>query len=377
MTTVNKNLKRGWRAVKNKVAELPISGRTYAGLPTDFTNDQLKGLWNELKSNYFDLGDDQSGISRHHGLTLGAFMDSHRNFVKSIDVVNKSIQLHDDAIRTTHKTQATRIYDLRSREELDTMSEYNANGNLGMEVVVQASNAGVGALDDLAKVPRFNSRGYRSALFLEALMSLEPLIDEAGKLRSVLGAVYDHQQEGAFDSEQKRYLYLRELGTSICKLIPDLKDIGASRANAQWKRAVEAPDMQLFIHWYLTSMANYHKHGVVMFKEKQPKQNVGICIEREYLQNSQDKWKKLDDSYLEKAKIYYKPRPSDSEPIPQGTTAAERAKAREEREERQQRADEEARDLMMVTIRPENMHNVRNAIHVSLHLLQHSCISRE
>ena len=275
-----RGVKKSWKKAANKVTcnLKRMTHDSYATLPSNFTEDQLRSLWLELEHNYFDFGEDELGISKEK-TTLREFLDFHNKFIKSFqyEPTHSWHDIKSTVVRKVHKKQAKRFADV-ALEQLSKTSPYHLrsmNGtNYNENYLAHKANLGEFA----QKLANPESFCLKDHLYLEAMMQLEPLIDEsnyepahmagkAKKLRSVQGAAYDFQGHTGFDTLNKRTLYVTELASSIMKLFPGLEKIKGPVSSTQQSLS-NGPNIDVFVQFYLAYLANLDNHGKCIVKEK-------------------------------------------------------------------------------------------------------------
>ena len=271
-----KTVKKSWKKAVNLVkTQEPDS---YVTLPSDYSESYVKMLWNDLESTYFNFEEDNIGIAKKHKVKLGDYKTFYETFSKSVLHMKDYPPLYrfDDLMSRIHQQQAERFeqshYHLRSTSDVD----YNENN-------VQVGQSSDSYLMNLFVNHEGNKRLRKVDvnLYIEALMFLEPIIDQSDrKLRSVAGSCYDHEGDAAFKSEKKQVLYFTELASSVLSLYDGLDKVRG--VGTQKIHGVNGPDMEIFVHWYLAHMGNCHKLQRVMYvddKDWQQKEQVRQEVE--------------------------------------------------------------------------------------------------
>ena len=274
-----RGVKKSWKKAANKVTcnLKRMTHDSYATLPSNFTEEQLRALWVELEHKYFDFGEDELGISKEK-TTLREFLDFHNKFIKSFqyEPTHSWHDIKSTVVRKVHKKQANRFADV-ALEQLSKSSPYHLRSttetNYNENYLAHKANLGEFA----QKLANPESFCLKDHLYVEAMMLLEPLIDasntnpshmagHAKKIRSVQGAAYDFQGHTGFDTLNKRTLYYTELASSIMKLFPGLDKIKGPVSSSQQSLS-SGPNMDVFVQFYLAYLANLDNHGKCIVRE--------------------------------------------------------------------------------------------------------------
>ena len=266
--------KKGWNAVKLNVNSLTKEG--YSAFPSNFSQTALRGLYQELKYYYFDFGEDESGIARRNKITLAEYMDFHKDFLKSHQYATSSKQLGVSAIKKIHNEQVARFIKA-VKHDVVFKNEQDKHYDLRVSADNVSPDTSLLLLPENFRLQKESS--FEEALYIEALMFLEPMIDRGNtfpddakpdkcihgprekKLRSVQGPTYDHRGHTGFDTEAKRQMYFTELATSAVKLLPGIQKVHSRTPSL----ITYGPDSKVFTQWYLSSIGNFFSSGQLMY----------------------------------------------------------------------------------------------------------------
>ncbi|XP_063679660.1 uncharacterized protein LOC134815114 [Bolinopsis microptera] len=266
--------KTGWNAVKCNVNR--FTKDSYATLPSNFSEGELRGLFRELKYDYFDFGDDESGIAERNKITIGEYMDFHKDFLKTFQYATSRKELVTSAVKKVHNDQVARF--IKSvKHDVEFKKEQEKHYDLRVSSDYFSPDTSRLLLPENFRLQKDSS--FEEALYIEALMFLEPMIDRGNtfpenaapdkgvpgpkekKLRSVQGATYDFRGYTGFDTEAKRQLYFTELATSAVKLLPGIQKVKSRTPSL----ITYGPDSKIFTQWYLSSIGNFFSSGQLMY----------------------------------------------------------------------------------------------------------------